>query len=75
MRTKKTKRGFRIYSDFKDFDGERVRVQESSLATKRAVWIFAEVRFHMGEHIAGIHLDRARAKRLIRALELFIAGS
>ena len=70
MRTKKTKRGFRIYSDFKDFYGDRVRVQESSLATKRAVWISP-----MGGHIAGIHLDRARAKRLIRALELFIAGS
>ena len=70
MRTKKTKRGFRIYSDFKDFYGDRVRVQESSLATKRAVWIFA-----MGAHIAGIHLDRERAKTLIRALELFVRVS
>jgi hypothetical protein len=69
MRTKKTKRGFRIYSDFKDFYGERVRIQESSLATKRAVWIFG------GGHIAGIHLDRARAKRLIRALKLFVRVS
>jgi hypothetical protein len=48
---KRTERGFAIYTEFKDEYGKNIRVQASSLATKRCVWIQNEVTEHMGEHL------------------------
>lgn len=72
---KRTQRGFGIYTQFKDLYGKDVRVQASSLASKRAVWIFPEVETACtGEHIAGAHLSVALAKRIINALQRFVDG-
>lgn len=67
---KKTQRGFSIFTQFKDLYGKEVRVQKSSLATKRAVWIFTEVE----TTCAGAHLSVAQAKRVIKALQMFVDG-
>lgn len=56
-----TPRGFAIYDEFVDLYGSTVRVQESSLATERAVWVFCS-------HDAP-HLDKKMIKRLRRALK------
>lgn len=75
MKTKRTSRGFRIYAQFKDLYGCDVRVQASSLATKRAVWIFPEVKqANTGEWLAGAHLSVVQAKRIIKALQRFVNG-
>jgi hypothetical protein len=71
---KHTQRGFAIYADFKDYDGINIRVQESSLATKRCVWIQNEVVHHLGESIGNAHLTVAMAKRVIKALQAFVDG-
>ena len=34
-----TERGFGMYADFPDMNGERFTVQESSLATEPCVWV------------------------------------
>ena len=70
----RTERGFKIYSQFKDFNGEDVRVQRSSAIGRRLVWIFPEAKIHMGEAVSGAHLTVAQAKRVIKALERFISG-
>lgn len=71
---KRTSRGFAIYADFKDEYGKNIRVQASSLATKRCVWIQNEVTEHMGEHLGNAHLTVAMAKRVIKALQKFVDG-
>ena len=71
---KRTQRGFAIFTQFKDLYGKDVRVQMSSLATRRAVWIFPEVTVHLGEPQAGVHLSVAQAKRVIKALQAFVDG-
>ena len=71
---RRTNRGFAIYTQFKDLYGKDVRVQASSLATRRAVWIFPETSMHMGEPQAGAHLTVAQAKRVIKALQAFVDG-
>lgn len=76
---RKTSRGFRIYSEFTDLYGTRIKVQESSLATKKAVWIFRS-NPNDGQPVAGSdkpscmdpHLSVAQAKRLIRALQIWL---
>lgn len=71
---KRTERGFAIYTEFKDLYGLGCRVQASSLATKRAVWIQNEGVTHMGETLGNAHLDRKMAKRVIKALQAFVDG-
>jgi hypothetical protein len=73
---KRTDRGFAVYAEFKDYYGQGVRVQASSLADKRCVWIFPEHHKHRvtGEHICGAHLTEAMAKKVIRALQAFVDG-
>ncbi len=39
-RAKRTPRGFRIYAEFKDSRGNTIRVQESSAAGRRCVYLF-----------------------------------
>jgi hypothetical protein len=65
MPSRKTVRGFRIYAQFYDQIGTRVRVQESSLATDACVWIFTD-------KDQTPHLTRAQARKLIRGLEAFL---
>ena len=77
--TKRTSRGFRIYSDFRDSYGNRVRIQQSSAACMDAVWIFCDGESD-GKMLPGDtkpfksapHLTVAQAKRVIRALERFV---
>lgn len=77
MTSKKTDRGFKIYGKFADVYLSDVRVQESSLATKRCCWIFVENDGKKpGSNLVtegAIHLSPAKAKQLIRALERFIS--
>lgn len=72
---KRTNRGFAIYTEFKDLYGKNCRVQESSLATKRAVWIQNEVVTHMGESLGNAHLSVAMARRVIKALQAFVESA
>jgi len=74
MRLKRTQRGFAIYAEFKDEYGKNIRIQASSLATKRCVWIQNEVTEHMGEHLANAHLTVPMARRVIKALQAFVDG-
>ena len=69
---RKTERGYSIYTEFKDRYGRNVRVQKSSLATEDCVWIFPEIHEHMGTHLAGAHLTKRMAKRVIKALQTFV---
>ena len=71
---KRTERGFAIYTEFKDEYGKNIRIQASSLATKRCVWIQNEVTEHMGIHLANAHLSVGMAKRVIKALQTFVDG-
>lgn len=69
---RKTNRGFSIYSKFKDLNGSEIRVQESSLATTSAVWIFCH---NDNPGLKGdAHLSVAQAKRVVVALQKFIDG-
>jgi hypothetical protein len=64
----RTARGFLIFDEFLDLYGSTVRVQESSLATDVACWIFCE-----RDGIAKTpHLDADMALRLRNALGEFI---
>jgi hypothetical protein len=74
MGLKRTPRGFAVYTEFKDEYGKNIRVQMSSIATKRCVWIQNEVTEHMGEHFGNAHLTVPMAKRVIRALQAFVDG-
>lgn len=73
-RMTKTLRGFTIYSEFKDSYGQAVRIQESSSATQRHVWIFCTTRDddQLPKVCLGPHLTVSQAKRVIRALQKFI---
>lgn len=77
---RRTNRGFRIYSEFKDSYGSTVTVQESSAAMRSCCWVF--VKNHKGEdalihlgQLQGVspHLTKPQAKRLANALLKFVA--
>jgi hypothetical protein len=61
---KRTERGFRIYAELQ-VRGRELRVQESSLATDRRVWLFSE------EGIA-VDLNEAQARTVRDALSAFL---
>lgn len=80
----KTQRGFYIYTNFKDINGQKIQVQESSLATDIACWIFISpsennpdytpFKIHMGEKLyPAIQLNVRQARQLIKNLEKFIS--
>ncbi len=71
----RTERGFRIYADFNGY-GKYVHVIKSSSAEGDYVWIYLEVDKHAptGEHIAGAHLTKDQAQKVIDALQDFIDG-
>lgn len=71
---KRTSRGFKVYAQFKDFNGDDVRIQRSSSVGRRLVWIFPEITLHLGEYTSGAHLTAEMAKRVIKALQKFIEG-
>jgi hypothetical protein len=71
---RRTNRGFAIYTEFKDQYGLNIRVQASSLATRRCVWIQNEVIEHTGEYLGNAHLTVPMAKRVIKALQAFVDG-
>lgn len=76
-RMTKTRRGFTIYSEFKDSYGQAVRIQESSSATRRHVWIFCTSPDddRLPNICLGPHLTVSQAKRVIRALQTFAGES
>lgn len=59
-----TERGFAVYDEFADRYKNKIRVQESSIATEPCVWIFAEG--------AGVLLTVEHAKRVRDALDTFV---
>jgi hypothetical protein len=65
-----TQRGFRIYRRLHDVHGREARVQESSLATAQAAWIFC-ADDEDGE--SGIQVNRAGAIEIIDGLTAFLA--
>jgi hypothetical protein len=66
MKKTKTERGFTIIL-FNDIYDLPCSIQESSLATKSAVWL------GVGTGIDRMHLDKTLAKKLIKVLEQFVA--
>ena len=71
---KRNQRGFAMYAQFKDYDGEEVKVQRSSSIGRRLVYIFPAAKIHLGEAISGAHLTVPMAKRVIKALQRFVDG-
>jgi hypothetical protein len=72
---KRNERGFAMYAEFKDVDGETVKVQRSSSIGRRLVYIFPAAKIHLGEAISGAHLTVPMARRVIKALEKFVSGA
>ena len=74
---KKTNRGFNIYTEFTDAYGQEVRIQESSSAEEKRVWIFChkdgkDSHIHLGETQAySPLLSRKQALRVAKALTRF----
>ncbi len=68
---KKTQRGFSIYSEGKDSYGAEVDIQMSSAVNKRC-WI--KIKGGALDNNDGTaHITEGHAKRIIKALEKFIA--
>jgi len=65
MRT--TERGFKVFAEFRDKYHHETRVQESSAASERCVWIFTESN--------AAHLTVEMAKQVRDALNEFIDGA
>jgi hypothetical protein len=66
-----TERGFTIYDAFRDQYGADVRLQESSLATERCIWVFSS-KHGFPDEPASPHLNLAQAERVRDALDAFI---
>ena len=64
-----TQRGFGIYGELTDLYGSTIRIQESSLATDNAVWIFAT---NPDNADPSPHLSVEQAREVVKALEEFI---
>jgi len=71
---KKNDRGFKIYTEFKDTYGHKIRVQQSSSACADRVWIFAEPNEDASERSPSPHLSRQQARWLGKALIKFADG-
>jgi hypothetical protein len=76
--TRKTARGFRIYSEFPDTYGTTVYVQQSS-SVSPACWIYyGDPEYGKYDPCSGqkippaLHLSPAQVRRLIRALTRFL---
>lgn len=78
---RRTERGFGIYTEFRDANGSEVRVQDSSSATRRLCWVFAQWtparsgQTGSGEHVCcSPHLTAVQARRVAKALLRFANG-
>lgn len=75
---KRTPRGFGIYTEFVDGYRNEVRVQMSSSAMGRYVWIFCNPtegsQFEQHDKSPAPHLTPAQARRVARALLRFAKG-
>jgi hypothetical protein len=79
---RRTERGFAVYEEFSDTKGQEVRVQLSSVATDRCVWIFCKDREgrdaieHLGR-LQGMspHLNAEQARKVAAALIAFADGA
>jgi hypothetical protein len=76
---KRTQRGFAIYTDLKEERGVSLRVQKSSIADRRRVWIFldaADSKYEKMEKVgkAAAHLSPKEARRVAKALLRFAEG-
>lgn len=69
----KTDRNFPI-GTFTDLYGSRCSVQDSSLATKDAIWLGVDQHFNHGDVNCRMHLDRDMAAALIPLLQCFVAS-
>lgn len=68
----KTSRGFRRI-DFIDFYLEKCSLQESSLATEKAIWFGCNEGNHVdGECLARMHLTQKQVKMLLPLLHHFV---
>ena len=76
---RRTQRGFAIYGQLTDDNGTIIRVQQSSIAGKRRVWIFADLDgngtmppHHNGKcQSCAAHLSPVQARRIANALLRF----
>jgi len=66
MPLRQNPRGWDIYDEFKDVYGVRVRIQESSSAEERRVWLFTAPD---AGSASALHLNREGVDRLIAALQ------
>lgn len=77
IKMKTSERGF-VVGEFKDLYDKECSIQESSLATKPAIWLGCDEGTHTKDHLGNevclsrMHLDRKRAKQLIKLLQYFI---
>lgn len=77
LKFEKTDRGF-VSSTFEDYYGKECSIQESSLATKEAIWLGCDEGTHTtgidGEPVclARMHLTKKHAKMLIKVLQYFV---
>lgn len=72
---KRTNRSFTIYGEIKHDYGGLVRVLQSSSAMKHAAWIFINNEGSELEENDAAHLTVAQARKVIKALEKFIADN
>lgn len=61
--------------DFQDYNGEECSIQESSLATKEAIWLGQNHGTHLdtGECLSRMHLTRSQVKKLLPYLHRFVS--
>lgn len=71
LKLKPTQRGFAI-AEFKDRYGVDCSIQESSLATERAIWLGVDKGTHVdGQCLARMHLTRKHVQQLLPLLKRF----
>lgn len=69
---KRNQRGFKTQT-FKELYGADCSIQESSLATKPALWLGMDRGTHVdGNCLARMHVDKKLARKLVKWLNLFI---
>lgn len=69
---KRTQRGFAVYGLIKDSRGVVLRVQQSSAMGGPYVWLFVDDVKQVYREEPAPHLNRAQAKRVIKALQRFV---
>ena len=72
---KRTNRGFAIYTEVTDTYRNRCRVQASSAAGGRRVWIICKAGPTWGGSAPHPHLSPAQARRIAKALLRFAKGA